>query len=173
MSEKAADSSLEKILRFSQEDLAWNRKGKVTPVQRQRLKEESSSAVRDLFYIAILFPTLLIVISSVILLVWLFLHSPELIREVAIGSLGIAFLFYLVRKVLLKDLWDSSTVLVYHWDSSQIHSVPTEEGKELYSNETKFPFHLSQELEEELKNYKRIKIYYNPTHKKILSAEEE
>lgn len=163
------------ILSFNQDDLDMNRKGKISPKQKKMLKEETSSAVRDLFYIAIIFPSALIILSSVILLVWLFLNSPEMIREVAVGSLVVASVFYFVRKVLLKDLWDSNTVLRYdYFPESDVSSREpiSEQSESLYSNETRLPFHLPASWGKEWTHSKPIRIYYNPTHKRILSLEE-
>jgi hypothetical protein len=178
------NEELQRIFMFTEEDLEMNRRGKITKVQKRTLKDETSSAVKDLFYIAIIFPTALILLSTVILLVWLFLNSPELIPEIAIGSVVIGGVFYGVRKLLLKDLWDSSTVQVYELHSSSLASetLPNENSAKnlddddqssLYSNETRLPFHLPELAESELKNYSKVLVYYNPTHKRILSLEEK
>ncbi|MCC5813840.1 MAG: hypothetical protein JJT78_03725 [Leptospira sp.] len=159
------------VLSFDDEDIELNRLGKISARQKKMLKEETSSAVRDLFYIAIIFPSALILLSTVILLVWLFINSPEMIREIAIGCLGVAFVFYAVRKVLLKDLWDSSTVLTYDLkDMEPIENLDRSET--LYSNESVIPFHIPGSLENDFKSIPTLRIYYNPTHKRILSLEE-
>jgi hypothetical protein len=159
------------ILSFNEEDIELNRVGKISSRQKKMLKEETSSAVRDLFYIAIIFPSALILLSTVILLTWLFINSPEMIREIAVGCLGVAFVFYAVRKVLLKDLWDSSTVLTY--DLKNLDTLENPDNSEtLYSNESAVPFHIPGSLEGDLKSLSPLRIYYNPTHKRILSLEE-
>lgn len=177
-----ASEELKQIFSYTDEDLAINRKGKISRLQKKLLKEETSSAVRDLFYIAIVFPTVLIVTSTIILIIWLFLNSPELIPEIAIGSVVIGVVFYGVRKLLLKDLWDSSTVVAHEFHTESIISEPISTGDRtdledadntvLYSNETTLPFHIPKSAESKLRMHDKLRVYYNPTHKRILSIEE-
>lgn len=179
--------NLAKRIPFTLKDLEYNRQGKMTPEQKKRLKEETSGAVKDLFYIAIFFPTLLIIVSSIILVVWLLIHSPDILPEVIGIACIISIVFYIVRKVLLKDLWDSEAVLKYKWDKNSIGLIEKNKQvldedpgsrndssnlrEDFYSNESPFPFHIPESIENDLKNIENAIIYYNPTHKKILSID--